>query len=295
MRKIIGLILMASLPAPALAQGGCGDMEARMAAAPGRGALVMRRPVLGETILTPGAPQARRNLVLAWQSIAISPLIRYLAAPVALTSAEGRDLAHNVPLARGAPISTWRGADGMKSCSIGWQNGLFGGATGDGHMRWVCLEDRDGDGAIDNAWRPFSRSMGLSFSRLDVPVAPPVALLDAAPADANVRTNARTTLGGDTLYRAVVVTRIEDGMIRLETRMGQTGRGARVQMRELPLSAPGSAVLSGVTVTVTPGPGGATVAASGAFTGDDVSHICQGARIWIGQFDITYEFGFPNW
>ena len=295
MRRLIGLVLMASVPAPALAQGGCGDMEARMAAAPGRGALVMQPPVLGETILTAGAQRARRNLVLASQSIAIRPLLRYLAAPVALTNAEGRDLAHNVPLGRGAPISTWRGADGTKMCSIGWQNGLFGGATGDGHMRWVCLEDRDNDGAVDNAWRPFSRSMGLSFSRLDIPVSPPVALLDAAPADATVRTNPRTTLDGDTLYRAVVVTKLDDGMVRLETRMGQTGRGARVQMRELPLNAPGQALLSGVTVTVTPGPGGATVEASGAFTADDVTHICQGARIWIGGFDITYEFGFPNW
>lgn len=295
MRKSICLALLASLPAPALAQTDCGDMNARAEAVRGWAALVMQPPVLGETVLTPGAPRARRNLVLAHQTVTLRPLLRYLAAPIALANAEGRDLAHNVPLGRGAPISAWRTLDGVKLCSVGWQNGLFGGATGDGHFRWICLEDRDRDGAVDNAWRPYSRSLGLSFSRLDIPVSPPVALLDEAPADAAVRTDRRATLDGYALYRAVVVTRIEDGTIRIETRMGETGRGARVAMRELPVDAPGQVTLSGVTVTVTPGPGGVAVAASGAFTAADVRQLCEGARVRIGAFDVTTEFSFPNW
>ena len=295
MRRLLCLALIASLPGPAIAQTDCSDMNERADSTPGWAALVMQPPVLGETVLTPGALAARRNLVLAHQPITIRPLIRYLAAPIRLANEEGRDLAHNVPLERGAPISAWRSPDGVKLCSIGWQNGLFGGVANDGHMRWVCLEDRDRDGSIDNAWRPFSRSMGLSFNRLDIPVSPPVALLDAQTGDAAVRTNRRTTLDGYELHRAVVVTRIEANMIRIESRMGETGRGARVAMRELPLDAPGQATLSGVTVAVVPGGGGATVEASGAFTGADVRHLCQGARVKIGEFDVTTEFGFPNW
>ena len=295
MRKFLCLVMLASVPASALAQGDCGDMDERAAATSGWAALVMLPPVLGETMLTPGAARARRNLVLAHQPITLRPLIRYLAAPIRLANAEGRDLAHSVPLDRGAPISIWRSPDGLKQCSIGWRNGLFGGATGDGHMRWICLEDRDGDGALDNAWRPYSRSLGLSFSRLDIPVTPPVALLDSAPADAAVRTNRRTTLDGYELHRAVVVTSVDAASIRIESRMGENGRGARIAMRELPLAAPGQATLSGVTVSVTPGPDGPTVEASGAFTDADVRHVCQGARVWIGEFDVTTEFGFPNW
>ena len=159
MRNLLRLALMASLPAPALAQSDCGEMGERAQETPGWAATMMEPPQLGETVLTAGALPARRNLVLAHQPITLRPLIRYLAEPIRLVSAEGRDLAHSVPLGRGAPITTWRGADGIKQCAIGWRNGLFGGVTGDGHLRWICFEDRDRDGALDNAWRPYSRSL----------------------------------------------------------------------------------------------------------------------------------------
>ena len=113
--------------------------------------------------------------------------------------------------------------------------------------------------------------------------------------DAVVRTSERATLSVYELHRAIVVTRVDAQSIRIEARMGATGRGARVAMRELPLTAPGQATISGVTVSVTPGPEGATVEASGAFTADDVRHLCEGARVRIGEFEVTTEFSFPDW
>ncbi|MEA3044362.1 MAG: hypothetical protein QOH47_2200 [Sphingomonadales bacterium] len=299
MNKLICLAAALAMPASALAQEPCGApslMGPRVRNLPRWSAAVMEPPVLGETRLTQGNLAAARNLVLARQAIVLAPRIRYLAAPIVLTDATGRDLAHSVPLGRGAPITFWRDQEGIKQCAIGWQNGLFGGAAGDGHMRWVCLEDRNGDGRYDNAWRPFTRSMGLSFSRLDIPIDPPVATLAEPPADAQVRTNARATLGGFRLERVILVTRIDAASIRIEERMGPTGRGGLIVRTDVPLAAPAERTLSGVTVRIIPaGPGAATLIMGGAFNANDIRIRCDGSQIEIGEVDLSTQFGFPDW
>jgi hypothetical protein len=299
MKTLICLAAALAMPGSALAQELCGApglMGPRVRNLPRWSAAVMEPPLLGETRLAEGNLIAARNLILARQAIILAPRIRYLAAPVTLVDATGRDLAHSVPLGRGAPITFWRDQQGIKQCAIGWQNGLFGGATGDGHMRWICLEDRNGDGRYEYAWRPFTRSMGLSFSRLDMAIDPPVATLAEPPADAQVRTNARATLSEFRLERVILVTRIDARSLRIEERMGPTGRGGLIVRTDVPLTAPAQRILSGVTIQIVPaGPGAATLIVRGAFNANDFRVRCDGSQIEIGEADLSTQFGFPDW
>jgi len=170
------------------------------------------------------------------------------------------------------------------------------GAAGDGHMRWVCLEDRDGDGAYDNAWRTISRSMGLSYSRLDMPIAPPVATLDAPPADASAGADGRTSVRAREFERTILVTRINAERVQLESRLGQDGRHERIERRDVPLTGPSEIVMSGITIVVTPtGRGQATVAARGGFAAADIRLLCEGSRLAIGEMTLMTQFGFGNW
>lgn len=284
------------LPAAALAQEDCEPSGRQRSAMPRISTAVMEAPVLGATELAQGEVTARADLVLARQNVRVSPRTRYLAAPITLADANGRALAEGVPLGRGAPITTWRDSEGLKECAIGWRNGLFGGATGDGHMRWVCLEDRDRDGAYDNAWRTISRSMGLSYSRLDMPIAPPVATLDAPPADAPAAAGGRATVGAQEFERTILVTRINAERIQIESRLGQDGRHDRMERRDVPLAGPSEIVMSGVTIAVTPsGRGQASVSARGAFAATDIRLLCEGSRLVIGETATTTQFGFGNW
>lgn len=284
------------LPAAALAQEDCEPSGRQLASFPRISAAVMEAPMLGATELAQGEVTARPDLVLARQSVRVAPRTRYLAAPVTLTDANGRALAEGVPLGRGAPITTWRDSEGLKQCAIGWRNGLFGGATGDGHMRWVCLEDRDGDGAYDNAWRTVSRSMGLSYSRLDMPIAPPVATLDAPPADAATGAGGRASLLVQEFERTILVTRINAQRIQIESRLGQDGRNERIERRDVPLTGPAQITMSGITIAVTPaGRGQASVTASGSFAAADIRLLCEGSRLVIGEMATMTQFGFGNW
>ncbi|HEX8526378.1 hypothetical protein [Allosphingosinicella sp.] len=297
MKKLLCLAAALIAPAAATAQDICAAADHRTRAMARWSAAVMEPPVFGEAQLLEGTQAARRGLVLARQSIGLRPRIRYLAAPVALVDAQGRDFTPNgVPLGRGAPITTWRQADGLKHCSIGWRNGLFGGATGDGHLRWVCFEDRDGDGAFENAWRPHSSNLGLSFSRIDMPIDPPVAALPEPPEGAAPGGNPRGTLQELDLERSIAVTRVNTQGIRIDTRIEQNDYKHRVERRDLPIGQPSEITLAGVTIAITPtGPGQASISARGALAGDDVQLMCDGSRLVVGRMQIATEFAFPNW
>jgi hypothetical protein len=268
-----------------------------MRAMPRFGAAVMNPPVFGEARIEGSAQPATRGLILARQPLTIGPRLRYLAAPAQATNPDGQPMAPTgVPLGRGAPITAWRGADGVKLCSIGWRNGLFGGATGDGHMRWVCFSDTNGDGSLDTAWRSYSSNLGLSFGRRELPLTPPVALLESPPPDAEVRTNARATVPEMSFERQIAVTRIAADSIRISSRLDQNGYRHRIDHRDVPLSGPSEVTLSGIIVSVTPdGRGGAGVSARGAFDPNEVQLLCEGSRVVIGELQIATEFTFPNW
>lgn len=296
MNRLLSLSLALCLPGAAVAQDPCASADWRTAGMARWSSAVMEPPMLGATELLEGAQPAARNLILARQSVTVAPRVRYLAGPVALLDAEGEDLARGVPLGRGAPVTAWRDRQGVKHCAIGWRNGLFGGVTGDGHMRWVCLEDRDGDGAFDNAWRPHSRNLGLSFRRLDIPVSPPVEALAAPPQGPAVASDERTTVQSLVLERQIVVSRINAERILIDSRIDRDGNRRRIERRELPLDAPGEVTLSGITVSVVPtGRGAATVSARGGFAADDIRLQCDGSRIVIGEFAMMTTFTFPDW
>lgn len=292
MKFLLRLTLAAALPTAAMAQDVCAVADYRARGMPRWSAAVMEPPVLGETQLSEGPQPARRNLVLARQSVTVASRVRYLAAPIALPDAAGRTL--RAALGRGAPITTWRDLSGVKHCAIGWANGLFGGITGDGHVEWVCLEDRDGDGAFDNAWRPITRSLGLSYSRLDMPISPPVGTLAAPPAD--VQPSPRGALQPQSFERVIAVARINAQRIVIEARLVQNNYPHRIERREVPLTGPAEVTLSGIIVSVTPaGRGAATVGARGAFTAEGVRLMCDDSRIVIGEFALSTNFTFPNW
>jgi hypothetical protein len=297
MKKLVCLAAALAAPAAASAQDVCAAADRRTRGMPRYGAAVMAPPVFGEERIEAGPQAAARGLILARQPLTIAPLLRYLAAPAQATNPNGQPMAPSgVPLGRGAPISAWRGADGVKLCSIGWRNGLFGGATGDGHMRWVCFSDSNGDGALDTAWRSHSSNLGLSFGRRELPLIQPVALLESAPADVEVRTNARATIPEYVFERQIAVTRLEAGSIRITSRLDRSGYKHRIDHRDVPLASPSEVTLSGITVAITPdGRGGATVAARGGFDPGEVRLMCENSRIVIGEMEIATEFTFPNW
>jgi hypothetical protein len=282
--------------APVGARESCAPSGRQLRAAPRLSFVVMQPPALGATQRLAGAQAASPHLVLAHQDIVIAPRIRYLAAPVSLIAADGSDMAASVPLGRGAPITTWRDVDGEKQCAIGWRNGLFGGVTGDGHMRWVCLEDRDHDGAYDNAWRTVTRSMGLSYSRLDMPIAPPVAGLETPPAEAAATGNVRARIQVRNLARSIEVDRADASRLVLDVMLAQEGRSERVERREIVLAGPTTITIAGVSITVTPNPGAApTLAVDGDFNSEGIALQCDGTRVRVGELTLMTSFGFGNW
>lgn len=287
---ICGLVL-AALPATATAQEECysGPFGPYGASQPAW-LLVMQRPEVKETFLQGEPVLLKKGLVLARQEYASRPQRRYLASGVNLTDDKGQPLAKAVPLQAGAPITTWRGADGDRHCSIGWMNGLFGGVTGDGHYRWICFEDRDGDGRFENAWRPWSKNMGLSYNRRDMPVTPPVALSDAPPA--GVVADARGVPDSFPMYRRIEVASLSGTKLKLR----YWGAGVRAEDVELKIGEPATVKLGGVTVTLARNARGMwTLAASGAFDAAEITPVCGGATYRVGTFDRRVSFPFPNW
>lgn len=256
-------------------------------------ALVMEEPVYAPTILLDGAKPAAKGLSVASQTIVVKPRVGYLAAPVALAEA-GSDYGGGVPLAAGAPVSDWYGVDGVRHCALGWKNGLFGGATGDGHMRWACFEDRDGDGAFEIAWRPWSGNMGLSSHRRDFPVSPPVRLVPEPAASADVKVPANATLAPTEILRTVTVTKVAAEGVTVESRIGEGGYRSGAQKALLTAAAP-EATLSGIRVTLSRGPAGeAVVSAQGDFP-HDLTRVCDDTQVVIGEVRSVRQFSFPVW
>jgi len=256
-------------------------------------ALVMEEPAYAPTILLDGAKPAAKGLVLASQTITVKPRVGYLAAPVALTEA-GSDYGGGVPLAAGAPVSDWYGTDGMRHCALGWKNGLFGGATGDGHMRWVCFEDRDGDGAFEIAWRRWSGNMGLSSHRRDFTLSPAARLVAAPPGSADVKVPANATLAPTEILRTVTVTKVSAEGVTVESRIGEGGYRSRGEKALLTAAAP-EATLSGIRVTLTRGPSGEpAVSAQGDFP-RDLTRVCDDTQLVIGEARSARQFSFPVW
>jgi hypothetical protein len=296
MRKIVSLVLLASLPSAAMADEDCWSSPFGAYGAPVMTwALVMNPPAVAKEDMLSTATAARKGLIIASQEYAITPVKRYLASDINLIDDKGKSLSKAVPLAAGSPITIWRGSGGEdRHCSIGWQNGLFGGATGEGHYRWICLEDSDKDGQYDNAWRPKSGNMGLSYSRLDMPLSPQIGWTETAPPPVAGAKN-----GGplDTYpaSRKIEVTGISGKSVQLW--YWGAGIGRRKENRiELPIDKPGSASLGGITITVTPaGKGKAMLSASGAFLPQEVTPVCGGASYQIGEFNTQVAFSFPNW
>jgi hypothetical protein len=257
----------------------------------------MEDPKFGPTELASGPQAAKPGLVLARQTVKLVPRQTYLAAPVSLIDSDGHDLANAVPLGRGAPISVWRGASGLKQCALGWKNGLFGRYDSSGRLRWVCFEDRDGDGRFDNAWRPWTKNLGLSFGRLDMPVSPPAATQPTPPAGTEVKLDDRAIVGSSEVKRSIVVTRADSGSLRIEYRIERDGFRRMIERRDVPLAGgPAEVVLAGVTISVTPGAGRTPmIAARGDLDPGGVRMLCDNSRLKIGDYEIATEFTFPNW
>lgn len=294
MRHLTIWLLGLTLPGTAIAQdcwtAGSGPYGAQIPA----WALVIRRPeVKSETVLS--APTALRTaLVVARQDYAIKPATRYLAAGIDLRDEKGRSLSQAVPLAAGSPITVWRNSTEERHCSIGWKNGLFGGATGEGHYRWICLEDRDRDGKYDSAWRTKTGNMGLSYSRVDLPLTQPVGWTDEPPAAGD------TVKGGGPLseypaHRSIEVERLSAKSVRLRYLGVGVDRSDANQV-ELPLDRPGTAMLGGIEIVLTPtANGSAEISARGSFEAQEVTSNCRGTNHRIGGFETRVMFSFPNW
>ncbi len=296
MRKIITLGLLACLPSAAVADENCWSGPFGPYGAPVQSwALVMNEPTTAKQEYLTTATLARKGLVIAQQEYAITPVKRYLGNDINLLDDKGKSLSKAVPLAAGSPITIWRGLGGVdRHCSIGWQNGLFGGATGEGHYRWICLEDRDEDGRYDNAWRPKSGNMGLSYSRLDMPLSPQVGWTDSTPPPVTGAKNGGP-LDSYPASRKIEVSGMSGKSVQLWYWGAGVGRRKENHI-ELPLDKAGSATLGGVTITLTPaGKGKANLAASGAFTPQEVTPVCEGASYKIGEFSSQVSFTFPNW
>ncbi|MDF7775943.1 hypothetical protein P1X14_11860 [Sphingomonas sp. AOB5] len=257
--------------------------------------LVSMPPVAGETVLVQPGTLATRGLAVARQEFSIAPKLRYLTADIPLTDERGGSLANAVPLTAGSRITFWRGADGERECAIGWRNGLFGGATGDGHYRWVCLEDRDGDGAYDNAWRPRSKNMGLSYSRIDMPISPAVRWTETAPATPAAKTRSQTAaIGTNVAIREIVIRSAYSGTLSFEYRGVGVSRDPS-NRAEIRGKEGGSVTLGGVTITATPEGRGMRLTATGVFPAARIAPICGGAAYSIEGFEAQVMFSFPNW
>lgn len=295
MHKIAAFVLLSTLPVQAMAQSECwraglGPYGAMVPA----WALVTRPPVVKAETLLPVATPLRKGLVVAKQELAIEAVTRYLAADIDLSDNKGKSLSAAVPLAAGAPITLWRGDDGERQCAIAWKNGLFGGATGDGHYRWICLEDQNGDGRYDRAWRTQTKSMGLSYSRLDIPLPVPVGWSETPPPSTAAKPNGGP-LSSYPAARTIEVAKLSGSVVEFAY-WGAGAGGWKDNRATLALDQPGSVMLGGVTITLTPqGKGKAAVTASGGFEPLRPVATCQGTNYRLGEFETRVMFTFPNW
>lgn len=261
--------------------------------------LVMERPVEQPPVIEAGPLEARKRLVLARQTYSIQPKRLYLPRTLDFLDEKGRSLAKAVPLHEGAPITQWRGPQGgLRFCSIGWQDGLFGPATNYGHYLWICFEDRDSDGAFEVAFRPISKDLGLSYKQLDMPIEPPVRFAETAPAAATAPKEARNlgALDDHSITRGVVVSKVGGSSLQLEM-LGPGAPGEKDERRvELPIGQSGTATLGGITVKLDPaGKGKAQLSASGTFEPIEIAPACGGATWRLGRHVPMVNFTFPTW
>ena len=294
MRKIAVFFTLIALPAQAVAQSDCwragfGPYGAMVPA----WALVTKAPTVKSATMIEVATPLRKGLVVARQELAIEPVTRYLTADVNVIDGNGKSLSASIPLGAGAQITLWRGEDGERQCVIGWKNGLFGGATGDGHYRWICFEDGDRDGRYDRAWRTATKNMGLSYSRLDIPLPTQVAWSETPPA-AKVQASGGP-LSSYPAARTIEVAKASGNLVEFAY-WGAGAGGWKDNRASLALDQPGSVTMGGVTVSLVPqGKGKATVTATGAFDPLRPVATCNGTNYRLGEFETRVMFGFPNW
>ncbi len=290
MRRVILILTGLSLPSQTLAQSDCysagfGPYGAQVPA----WMLVMNKPVVKSLKLQDRPILLKKGLELAVQEYAIVPKTGYLSAPVSLADDKGKPLANAVPLDAGSPITTWRGADGERLCSIGWKSGPLGG--GFGHYRWVCFEDKDRDGRIDLAWLPRTKNLGLSFKRFDMPVTPQVRLLDQ-PGPGATLVDAKGPLDSYAAFRRIVLSSLKGKEIKLK----YWGAGLAGTEITVPLDQPKTIKLGGIEINLARDSARMwVISTSGDFESQQMTAICNGASWMIGSFDSRVMFGFPDW
>lgn len=290
MRRSIMMLAVLGLPGQALAQGDCfragfGPYGTQVPA----WMLTMTKPTVKSLTLQSQPALLKKGLSLAVQEYSVAPRTRYLAAPIALNDDKGKPLANAVPLEAGAPITTWRGAEGERHCSIGWKSGPLGG--GFGHYRWVCFEDQDKDGRIDNAWLPRTKNLGLSYKRFDMAVSPQVALLDQLPAGV-VMAKARGPLDDYPAYRRIELSSLSPKQIKLK----YWGAGLAGTEITVPLDQSKVVKLGGIDLTLAKNAANLwVISAAGDFEPQTMTPICDGTTWMIGTFDSRVMFSFPDW
>ena len=236
---------------------------------------------------------AKKGLMIAVQTIVMKPRLRYLTADVSVTDEKDKSLGTAVPLTAGSPISLWKGADGERHCSIGWKTGLFGGAAGDGHYRWICFEDRNGNGSYDTAWRPKTANLGLSYSKNERPLLPEAVWTETPPAK-----QSDTIFGAapQPLKRQIEVKALSGKEIRLSYWGVGIDRKNPDNDRRIVLDRPQKVEMGGIVIDITPQPSGPPlISATGDFAPLPVTPICDGTTYRIGNFDAQMVFSFPNW
>ncbi len=259
-------------------------------AAPAAFGLVMNRPTVSKQILLENPAAAKPKLLIAREEYAIQPQTRYLDGDIDINYKPTEKMSKFVPLSKGAPISIWRyGVSEERQCTIGWQKGLFGGATGDGHYRWLCLEDTDKDGKYDTAWRPKGNK-----DRVEIKISPAVGWTTTPPADFEIPKGG--PLSSYPASRSIEVSSVSKTKIRIEYRGVGVARGKENRI-DLDAIKPGSATLGGITITLTPGTGKAppTLAATGSFTPHQITEQCNETNYKIGSFSSRVMFSFPSW
>lgn len=222
----------------------------------------------------------------------------YLPRTLDFQDEKGRSLGAAVPLEAGAPVSRWVGPDGsIRRCSIGWKDGPMGPAAGYGHYRWICFEDRDGDGRYENAFRPLSKNLGLSYSQLDMPIEPPIQFAQepetpSKPGDARNLGALSPTIA----LRGISVAKITNKSVTLEYLGPGTSADKGSRRIDLPLDQPGEASLAGITVRLTPsGNGKAMLSASGTLDPLVPVPACNGATWRMGDYVPMVNWAFPTW
>jgi hypothetical protein len=290
MRSAILFLAAVSVPSQALAQSDChragfGPYGSQVPA----WMLVMNKPVVKSLTLQDRPALLKKGLALAVQEYAIVPKTRYLGAPISVVDDKGKSLANAVPLDVGAPVTAWQGADGERLCSIGWKSGPLGG--GFGHYRWVCFEDKDRDGRIDQAWLPRTRNLGLSYKRFEMAVSPQVALLDQPPVGATPA-GAKGPLVAYAAFRRIELSGLKGKEIKLK----YWGAGLSESEITVPLDQPKSLKLGGIEISLARNSANMwVISATGDFEPQAMTPICGNASWMIGSFDSRVMFSFPDW